>query len=436
MDQWRVLLAEDEPLIAQMTVDMLAELPLEVSVARDGPDALRQAQAILPDLILLDAMMPGLDGFEVAQALKADPATQDIPIIFMTARSRDEDKVRGLELGADDYLIKPIKREELLARVRNVLRRAETRRPAPAPETSLMRGRLEMISLPNIIQALEAERRTGTLRVTSGGRRGEILFAEGRIASALEGPRHGEAAVYRMLTWEEGEFALEPAAGAAPLEALVTKSNQSLLLEGVRRLDEMAALRQALAALEGPVRMFPGFRRGLLHRALPREFHQLVDLCDGTRMLPQLVETSSLDEWETLSLLARFLKLGMLEHGHAAKRGGAPRLGIQVPVDFQPLKTFTTGTSFDVSVRGVFVRTTQVLPVGHEILARFTLPGVAHAIKVVGRVVWSSPTDTTEGYPAGMGIQFLDLSAEEQATIERYVVETLLDRALAVEPEQ
>jgi DNA-binding response OmpR family regulator len=221
MGQWRVLLAEDERLIAQMTMDMLAELPLEVTVARDGREALRQARTMQPDLILLDAMMPHLDGFEVAAALKSDPATQDIPIIFMTTRSSDEDKVRGLELGADDYLIKPIKREELLARVRNVLRRAETRRP-PRAETSLMRGLLEMISLPNIIQVLEAERRTGMLRLTSRGRRGEILFVEGRIASALEGPRQGEAAVYCMLAWGEGEFALEPASGAAPLEGLVT----------------------------------------------------------------------------------------------------------------------------------------------------------------------------------------------------------------------
>jgi Tfp pilus assembly protein PilZ len=74
--------------------------------------------------------------------------------------------------------------------------------------------------------------------------------------------------------------------------------------------------------------------------------------------------------------------------------------------------------------------------VGHDILVRFTLPGVAHPFKVVGRVVWSSPTDTAEGYPAGMGIQFLDLSAEEQGNIERYVVDILLDRALAGEPEQ
>ncbi len=431
MHQWRVLLAEDEPLIAQMTVDMLAKLPLEVTLARDGQEALRQAQMIQPDLILLDAMMPVLDGFEVAEALKADPATQDIPIIFMTARSRDEDKVHGLELGADDYLIKPIKREELLARVRNILRRAESRRPASA-ETSLMRGLLEMISLPNIIQALEMERRTGTLRVTSKGQHGEILFVEGTIASATEGPRQGEAAVYRMLTWGEGEFTLEPASGTAPLEALLTKSNQSLLLEAARRLDEITALRQAVAPLEGPVRMFPSFRQAMLHRALPRELHQLVDLCDGTRMMPQLVEASSLDEWETLSLLVRFLKLGMLERAHTPKRV-SPRLAIQVSVDFQALTEFSLGTSFDISPRGIFVRTTQVLPSGQSLLVRFTLPGVDHTFKAVGRVVWSSPTDT-EGHPAGMGVQFLDMSEDEQAAIEQYIVDTMLDRALAAEP--
>lgn len=433
MERRRVLLAEDEPLIAQMTVDMLADLPVEVTVAKDGREALRQAQAILPDLILLDAMMPGLDGFQVAEALKADPATQDIPILFMTARCRDEDKLRGLELGADDYLIKPIKREELLLRVRNVLRRIEARRPAPA-ETSLMRGRLEMISLPNIIQALEMERRTGTLRLSSGARRGEILFAEGRIASAVEGPRQGEAAVYRLLAWEEGEFTLEPASGTAPLEALVTKSNQSLLLEGARRLDEIQALRQALTPLEGPVAILPAVRRELLARALPHELRQLVDLADGSRALPDLVDASGLDEWETLSLLGRFLKAGMLEQGPAGRRG-VPHLPLQVPVEFQPLKAFTAGSSFDVSARGIFVRTAQVLPVGQEVVVRFALPGGSGAFKATGRVIWSSPTDTPEGYPAGIGIQFLDLTAEEQAAIEGYIVNAILDRALTGEPD-
>lgn len=189
MASWRVLLAEDEALMAQMMVDMLSGLPLEVSVAKNGREALERVQQSRPDLVLLDYVMPELDGFEVAAAPKGNPATQDIPIIFMTARVRMEDKVRGLELGAEDYLIKPVRREEILARVRNVLRRSEARRAAAPPESSLMRGCLEVMGLPNIIQVLEAERRTGTLRLLSEGRRGEILFIEGRLAYAMQGPR-------------------------------------------------------------------------------------------------------------------------------------------------------------------------------------------------------------------------------------------------------
>jgi uncharacterized protein (TIGR02266 family) len=150
-------------------------------------------------------------------------------------------------------------------------------------------------------------------------------------------------------------------------------------------------------------------------------------LCDGTRPLPQLVEASSLDEWETLALLGRLFTLGMLDYGTA--KGGAPRLGVQLSADFQGLTAFRTSQSFDISARGIFLRTAQVLPVGKEILVRFRLPGVSHPFKAVGRVIWSSPTDTPQGHPAGMGIQFQDLSEQEQAMIERHVVEQLLDRA-------
>jgi uncharacterized protein (TIGR02266 family) len=200
----------------------------------------------------------------------------------------------------------------------------------------------------------------------------------------------------------------------------------------MRRLDEIAACRQALAAVEGPVWMFPSFRLVMLRRTLPHELHRLADLCDGTRMMPQLLEASSLDEWGTLSLLARFLKLGMLEHAHTPKRV-SPRLAIQVPVDFQVLEEFTVGTSLNISPRGIFVRTAEVLPAEQPLQVRFALPGLDHTFEAAGRVVWSSPTDSAEGHPAGMGIQFLDMSEDEQAAMEQYIVDMTLDRALAGE---
>jgi len=435
MVSWKILLAEDEALMAQMMVDMLAELPVEVTVARNGREALEKVQQGVPDLILLDAMMPELDGFEVAAALKSDPATQDIPIIFLTARARVEDKVRGLELGADDYLIKPVRREEIIARVRNVLRRSEARRAAAPPHSSLMQGRLEVMGLPNLVQVLEAERRSGTVRLAVEGRRGEILFLEGRIAYAVQGPRQGEAAVYAMLAWDKGDFELELTTGKGPEGAQVVRPNQSLLMEGVRRLDELPALRKALAALDGPVKLFPIFREGLLRRTLPGGFNQLVQMCDGSKMLPKLVEASSLDEWSILTFLGRFLKMNLLEHGAVAKRS-TPRLGTQVALDFQSLKGFRQARSLDVSARGMFLKTTQVYPVGEDILVRFNLSGIAHPFKAIGRVLWSSATDTPQGLPAGMGVQFTDLEASEQVAIEEFVVELLLDKAMSEESEE
>jgi uncharacterized protein (TIGR02266 family) len=433
MAAWRVVLAEDEALMAQMMVDMLAELPVEVSLARNGREALALMETVRPDLVLLDCMMPELDGFEVAAALKATPATQDIPIIFLTARGRVEDKVRGLEMGAEDYLIKPVRREEMLARVRNVLRRCEARRAAAPAESSLMRGRLEVMGLPNLVQVLETERRTGTLRLTSDGRRGEILFLDGRVAYAMEGPRQGEAAVYRMLGWSRGDFELEWTSGSGPQSAQITRPNQSLLMEGVRRLDEIPALRRNLGATSGPIKLFPVFRDGLLRRTLPSGFQQLVSLCDGSHELSSLVEASVLDEWGVLTHLVRFVGLGMLEHGVAAKRG-SPRLGIQLNVEFASVKDFRAARSLDVSSRGMFVRTNQVYPVGEDVLLRFSLPGVARPFKALGRIMWSSATDTPQGLPAGMGIQFTDLVGQEQGIIEQYVVELLLDRVLATDP--
>ena len=432
MASWRVLLAEDEALMAQMMADILSELPIEVSIAHDGREALMMVDKTRPDLLLLDCMMPELDGFEVAAALKANPETQNIPIIFLTARGRVEDKIRGLELGAEDYLIKPVRREEMLARVRNVLRRFESRRAAASPEASLMRGRLEFMGLPNIVQVLETERRTGTLRLTHDGGRGEIVFLEGRVASAAEGVRQGEAAVYRLLAWDKGDFELESTTGAGSEAAEISRPNQSLLMEGMRRLDELPALRRAMGSPTGPIRFLAVFRDNLLRRTLPSGLHQLVTLCDGTHGLSQLLAASTLDEWTALTYLVNFVKLGMLDQGVAAKRA-SPRLGIQVPVEFISLKEFKAARSLDVSARGMFIRTGHVYPVGEDVVVRFSLPGVVRPFKAIGRVTWSSPTDTPQGLPAGMGVQFLDLDSQEQGVVEQYVVELLLDRVLSEE---
>jgi DNA-binding response OmpR family regulator len=116
-----VLVVEDDPNISEVVVRYLAREGLEVSAVADGRDALDAAAARWPDLVVLDLMLPGLDGLEVCRRLRA---RAPVPVIMLTARGDEEDRVLGLELGADDYVVKPFSPRELTARVRAVLRRA------------------------------------------------------------------------------------------------------------------------------------------------------------------------------------------------------------------------------------------------------------------------------------------------------------------------
>lgn len=117
-----ILIIDDNPTNLGVIADYLEECNFEVITARHGEEGLQKAEYVQPDLILLDVMMPGIDGFETCRRLKAEAATTDIPVIFMTALASEEDKVRGFEAGAVDYVIKPVQQREVLARINTHLR--------------------------------------------------------------------------------------------------------------------------------------------------------------------------------------------------------------------------------------------------------------------------------------------------------------------------
>jgi len=117
-----IIVVDDEPRIVQLVRDYLEHGGFTVLTASDGPSALRTARTGRPDLVVLDLSLPGLDGLDVARSLRREGV---VPIIMLTARTEESDKLVGLELGADDYMTKPFSPKELVARVRAVLRRAE-----------------------------------------------------------------------------------------------------------------------------------------------------------------------------------------------------------------------------------------------------------------------------------------------------------------------
>ncbi|MFF6883734.1 response regulator transcription factor [Streptomyces sp. NPDC012421] len=134
----RILVVDDDPTVAEVVTGYLEGAGFAVERAADGPDALRRAGERWPDLVVLDLMLPGLDGLEVCRRLRA---TAPVPVIMLTARSDEEDRITGLEVGADDYVTKPFSPRELVLRVASVLRRDRAATTA-APRRALRAGGL------------------------------------------------------------------------------------------------------------------------------------------------------------------------------------------------------------------------------------------------------------------------------------------------------
>jgi two-component system OmpR family response regulator len=132
----RLLIVEDEPGILELLSMSLRFAGFDVTTASNGVDALNRAREVKPDLVVLDVMLPGMDGFEVARTLRS--GGDRVPVVFLTAKDATEDKVQGLTLGGDDYVTKPFSLEEVVARVRAVLRRT-----APAADAEPTTSQLE-----------------------------------------------------------------------------------------------------------------------------------------------------------------------------------------------------------------------------------------------------------------------------------------------------
>jgi len=170
----KILIVDDEPPIVDMLAYNLRRADYQVIIARDGEEALTKALQEQPDLILLDLMLPGLDGLEVCRAVRRK---RDVPIIMLTARDAEVDRVVGLELGADDYVVKPFSVRELMVRVKNVLRRSEPR-PEETPPDTIRAGALT-------VDAARHEARWGDIELQLTALEFDLLYTLARHANRV-----------------------------------------------------------------------------------------------------------------------------------------------------------------------------------------------------------------------------------------------------------
>ncbi|MBV9227939.1 MAG: response regulator transcription factor [Chloroflexi bacterium] len=159
----KILVVDDEAVLVETIAYNLEQAGYRVTTAADGSSALEAAHNEVPDLVILDIMLPGMDGLEVCRQLRRESSTATTPIMMLTAKGDEIDKVVGLEVGADDYMTKPFGRRELLARVRALLRRADY--PSPKLEERSVRDTPQEIRPPN------RELVAGPLRIDLAGRR-------------------------------------------------------------------------------------------------------------------------------------------------------------------------------------------------------------------------------------------------------------------------
>lgn len=257
MPPLRILVADDDAWILHMVTTVLEKRGYTVETANDGEEAYEKAIANPPDLLITDVMMPKMDGWKLVKALRSHPKFAFVPVIFLSALSSDDDRIRGFRLGADDYMPKPFRFEELDLRVAKTLKhriaveesardqlnqRGGGGNKRSASESGLG-GDLSQVGLSSLLTLLEMERKSGILVLhdETSKTTGRIFLRDGRVISArLDGKSSpiNQECVYHMLQWFSGVFEFDQT--EVEMKDEIATSTTHLLMEGAKRVDESA----------------------------------------------------------------------------------------------------------------------------------------------------------------------------------------------------
>jgi CheY-like chemotaxis protein len=310
------MLVDPDPRSVRVLEVSLRKAGYSVTVASDGADALQKLELSPPDLVLTDTKLPKLDGYSLVRTMKEHADWASIPVVFLTSQRSVEDKIRGLELGVEDYLTKPIFVRELLARVTMLLAR-KTRDAAARTSTGRTRfsGSLEDMGVIDLLQTFEVSRKSGILHVSSERSEGRIYFRDGKVVDAALGRLVGEEAVYRALVWGEGSFEVEFC--KIDRTETIETSTQGLLMEGMRRLDEWGRFLEVLPPLSTVFEVDASQLAARLNE-IPDELNGILRLFDGRRSLLEVVDLSPFDDLSTLSTISKLFFEGLLVFAEAS----------------------------------------------------------------------------------------------------------------------
>jgi len=234
----RLLLIEDNPLVLELVFRGLEHI-CDVMVASDGGDALLKIADEPPDVILSDYKMPGLDGRQLFDKLRAREKTRHIPFLFMASRADIEERLRPLVDGVEEFITKPFLVKDLVRITKKVVDRLHLEKlQKRGSRPGVIQGRLEEMSMIDLLQSLEMGQKSCRLVVHKNGENCELFFTSGQCRDAKTGNVEGDDAVYKVILWTEGEFEIDFNASNASTRTTTTKTTTGLLMEAMRLMDE------------------------------------------------------------------------------------------------------------------------------------------------------------------------------------------------------
>ncbi len=299
--------------------DVRTRRVLEVSLRKAGysvtsAENLAQALQFLdltePELIVSDTRLPDGDGFEFCRHVKTHARWSGIPFVFLTSVTELDERVRGLELGVDDYLTKPIYVKEVMIRVKMLLQRKQQERIGKKDTRTKFSGQLADMAIVDLLQTIEISRKSGTIEFSTNLGRATLWFREGRVVDAQMGRLQASAAVFRLLGLSEGRFEVE--FKSINRVATIEETTQGLLMEGMRRIDEWGRLLESLPPLDHVLMIDP---QRTLDSLSPAQAG-LLQRFNGTRSIIAVIDDSGLDDLDALELISGLYFEGYLTEMH------------------------------------------------------------------------------------------------------------------------
>ena len=231
-----LLIVDDDPVSRDLCAATLETNGYKTTCVASAEQAMLKLRDLIPDLVLLDLVLPGLDGFEFARVLRRNPATSRVPVVFLSGMTSKETRLAAFDMGGADFMAKPFTPEELLHRVSNALERTTV--PPPAVERAVS-GQLAEFGLPSLLMVLELERKSGVLTVQRSDALIELQMRDGQLLGAQQragGNRRNMEALRHSLAWSDGTFSFDP--GACEGQSVFNRSTTHVLLEATRKNDE------------------------------------------------------------------------------------------------------------------------------------------------------------------------------------------------------